>query len=104
MNASDNPTLSYSMLLIKLVSTARTGYFYTAKKNRLYPTFSITKYDPIGMYPTFFFFLFLPLSLFLSLSPLVFMLCKFIYTLLRCLHSHSFLVKRHVLFIEQKMR
>ena len=36
------------MLLIKLVSTARTGYFYTAKKNRQYPTFSIKKYDPIG--------------------------------------------------------
>ena len=69
MNASDNPTLSYSMLLIKLVSTARTGYFYTAKKNRLYPTFSITKYDPIGMYPTFFFFLVSsPLALSLSLS------------------------------------
>ena len=36
------------MILIKLVSTARTGYFYTAMKNRSYPTFSRRKYDPIG--------------------------------------------------------
>ncbi|KAF8319798.1 hypothetical protein DL93DRAFT_2074804 [Clavulina sp. PMI_390] len=37
------------MLMIKLVSTARTGYFYTTQKNRLYPTFSVKKYDPISM-------------------------------------------------------
>lgn len=36
------------MILIRLVSTARTGFFYTAQKNRTYPTFSRMKYDPIG--------------------------------------------------------
>ncbi|KDQ11667.1 hypothetical protein BOTBODRAFT_448738 [Botryobasidium botryosum FD-172 SS1] len=33
-------------LLIRLVSTARTGYFYVATKNRLHPTMSRMKYDP----------------------------------------------------------
>jgi len=48
------------MILIRLVSTARTGYTYTTQKNRKYPTFSIKKYDPM--------------------------------------------IKRHVLFVEQKMK
>ncbi|KAF8321479.1 50S ribosomal protein L33 [Cantharellus anzutake] len=48
------------MVLIRLVSTARTGYTYTTQKNRKYPTFSIKKYDPM--------------------------------------------IKRHVLFVEQKMK
>ena len=39
-----------SMILIRLVSTARTGYTYTTQKNRKYPTFSIKKYDPMSVF------------------------------------------------------
>ena len=69
------------MILIRLVSTARTGYTYTTQKNRKYPTFSIKKYDPMSM--------FIPLlSTRLDLS----------------LMASDFVVKRHVLFVEQKMK
>ncbi|KAG8925181.1 hypothetical protein FRC03_012385 [Tulasnella sp. 419] len=33
-------------LLIKLVSTAQTGYFYTKVRRRAGPTLSLMKYDP----------------------------------------------------------
>jgi ribosomal protein L33 len=47
-------------LIVRLLSTAQTGFFYTTKRTRLGPRLSAVKYDPKGA----------PLSLSLLLDEL----------------------------------
>ncbi|KIM70488.1 hypothetical protein SCLCIDRAFT_100940, partial [Scleroderma citrinum Foug A] len=35
-------------LIIRLISTAQTGYFYTTQRVRTGPKLSVVKYDPIA--------------------------------------------------------
>ena len=35
-------------LIVRMISTAQTGYFYTTKRLRLGPTLAAVKYDPVG--------------------------------------------------------
>ena len=37
-------------ILIRLVSTALTGFFYTTSKQRILPKLALRKYDPIGQW------------------------------------------------------
>lgn len=36
-------------IIVRLVSTAGTGFFYTVQRPRLLPKLSFRKFDPIGM-------------------------------------------------------
>ncbi|KAI6043973.1 hypothetical protein EDC04DRAFT_2646470 [Pisolithus marmoratus] len=36
-------------LIVRLISTAQTGYFYTTQRVRTGPKLSAVKYDPIGL-------------------------------------------------------
>jgi ribosomal protein L33 len=40
--------LQNSTILVKLVSTALTGFFYTARRTRLAEKLAVRKYDPMG--------------------------------------------------------
>ena len=61
-------------MIVRLVSSAQTGYAYTKVKLRTGPKLTMVKYDPMGMYAIFT-----------------------RYSLLIC-----FLVKQRVLFVEKK--
>ena len=37
-------------LIIRLISTAQTGFFYTTQRLRLGPRLSAVKYDPVGAF------------------------------------------------------
>lgn len=42
-------TQAYRTLVVRMISTAQTGYFYTAQRLRQGPRLSAVKYDPRGM-------------------------------------------------------
>ncbi|KAH9982127.1 hypothetical protein BGW80DRAFT_1261706 [Lactifluus volemus] len=46
-------------LIVRLISTAQTGFFYTTQRPRLGPKLAAVKYDPRGAFLLFFFFFFL---------------------------------------------
>lgn len=35
-------------MIVRLVSTAQTGFFYTTQRLRIGPTLAAVKYDPVG--------------------------------------------------------
>lgn len=41
-------------LIVRMVSTAQTGYFYTTQRLRIGPTLSAVKYDPKGEFLAYF--------------------------------------------------
>jgi large subunit ribosomal protein L33 len=42
-------------IIVRLVSTAGTGFFYTTTRRRLLPKLSLLKHDPIGKFFWIFF-------------------------------------------------
>lgn len=47
-----NNPLSHRTLIVRMISTAQTGFFYTTKRVRLNsPKLSAVKYDPVGARP-----------------------------------------------------
>jgi ribosomal protein L33 len=42
----------YRTIIVRLVSTAQTGYFYSTMRPRVGPRLSAVKYDPMGASPS----------------------------------------------------
>jgi large subunit ribosomal protein L33 len=45
---------SFRRILVKLISTALTGFFYTTTRPRLGEKLAMMKYDPMGAWPVLF--------------------------------------------------
>jgi len=73
--------------VIKLLSSAGTGFFYTTQKNptRTTDKLNLVKYDPIGLLRFIFIIVFMNWFYFIYL------------------HLHYKIVRRHVIFNESKM-
>lgn len=74
--------------MVKLVSTALTGFFYTARRPRLSEKLAFRKYDPVGEYAG--------CCMLVTMSSIT--------SALTCVLTRLLLVKKHVLFTESKMK
>ncbi|KAI9138897.1 hypothetical protein BKA69DRAFT_1031077, partial [Paraphysoderma sedebokerense] len=45
--SSESSRITNRTLLVRLISTAGTGFFYTTKRARLTPKLALRKYDPV---------------------------------------------------------